>query len=153
VVAELVEQVGVGVLTAMVFLTELGDMKRFRNRRQLASYLGLAPCSHESGEVSDRKGHITRQGPSRVRKVLCQAVWAGLRWGSPDATWFQAYVRQHPRRRKVAAEGVMRRLAIRLWHRARDFTNVPHPDASMPDSAGGPCRRAGALIAAPCTPG
>ncbi len=62
---------GVGVLTALVFLTELGDVARFANRRQLGAYLGLTPSSNESGEANDRKGHITRQGSSRVRKVLC----------------------------------------------------------------------------------
>ncbi|MGH9651218.1 MAG: IS110 family transposase, partial [Terriglobales bacterium] len=43
--AELVRRVetrkGVGLLTAMVFLTEMGDLSRFHNRRQVASYLGL----------------------------------------------------------------------------------------------------------------
>jgi len=67
---------GVGPLTAMTFLTELGDLSRFENRRQVGSFLGLTPSSQESGEQDDRKGHITHQGPARVRKVLCQAVWA-----------------------------------------------------------------------------
>jgi transposase len=55
-VQEMTSLCGVGVLTALVFLTELGDLTRFANRRQLAAYLGLAPRSHESGEVQDRKG-------------------------------------------------------------------------------------------------
>lgn len=135
-VKELTMYVGVGVLTAMVFLTEIGDVNRFRNRRQLASFLGLAPSSHESGEVSDRKGHITHQGPGRVRKVLCQAVWAGLRWDGPEAKWFAAYVAQHPKRRKIAAVAAMRRLAIRLWQTARNYLGVPEPEASLPDSTG-----------------
>jgi len=52
---------GVGMLTAMVFLTEVGEMGRFQNRRRLGSYLGLAPTSDESGEVTDRKGHINKK--------------------------------------------------------------------------------------------
>jgi transposase len=47
----------------MVFLTEIGDLNRFANRRQLAAYLGLAPAAFESGDRDDRKGRITRQGP------------------------------------------------------------------------------------------
>ena len=47
---------GVGVLTALVFLTELGDLSRFTNRRQLAAYLGLVPSSYETGKTNDRKG-------------------------------------------------------------------------------------------------
>ena len=71
---------GVGLITAMTFLTEMGDLQRFSNRRQVAAYLGVCPSSSESGEANDRKGHITRQGPGRVRKVLCQASWAALRY-------------------------------------------------------------------------
>ena len=68
---------GVAILSAMVFLTELGDMRRFANRRKVGAYLGVVPSSNESGEsASDRKGHITRQGPARVRKVLCQSAWS-----------------------------------------------------------------------------
>src|SRR5829696_2903523 len=52
---------GVGLLTALVFLTEMGDLNRFPNRRTVAAYLGLTPAADESGEASDRKGHITRQ--------------------------------------------------------------------------------------------
>jgi transposase len=109
---------GVGNLTAMVFLTEMGDLARFANRRQLAAYLGLAPAAFESGKCDDRKGHITRQGPARVRHVLCQAAWAALRV-SPD--WRKVYdgVRRGSRKRsKIAIVVVMRRLAIRMWHTA-----------------------------------
>src|SRR6185503_453481 len=45
-VANMTQLDGVGILTAMTFLVELGDVRRFRNRRQLASYLGLVPSSY-----------------------------------------------------------------------------------------------------------
>jgi transposase len=110
---------GVGTLTAMTFLTELGDLGRFANRRQLAAYLGLAPASFESGKRDDRKGHITRQGPSRVRHVLCQAVWASLRHSQE---WRQIYDRikgESKSRSKVAIVAVMRKLAVTMWQVAR----------------------------------
>ena len=65
-------------------LFELGDLERFPNRRCLASYAGLVPSSDESGEANDRKGHITHQGPSRLRRALCQAVQHWVRW-DPEA--------------------------------------------------------------------
>ena len=45
---------GVGLLTAMVYLTEMGDLSRFRNRKQIGSFLGLVPSSKESGESDDQ---------------------------------------------------------------------------------------------------
>lgn len=115
-VASMTEVDGVGPLTAMVFLVELGDVRRFRNRRQVASYLGLVPASYESGEANDRKGHITRLGPARVRKVLNQAAWTLVR---KDPTWKSRYGPLAQRRGALKAiVGVMRRLGIELWHRA-----------------------------------
>ena len=108
-------QKGVGVLTAMVYLTEMGDLSRFRNRRRVSSYLGVVPSSDDSGE-RERKGHITRQGSPRVRRVLCQAVWSSLR-SSPEArAVYQRLVAKNPKKKKIAVVAMMRRLGIALWH-------------------------------------
>jgi transposase len=116
---------GVGPLTAMVFLTEVGDLSRFSNRRQLAAYLGLIPSSNESGECGDRKGHITRQGPSRVRKVLCQSVWSAIRCDPQVRDTFDKMVRRNPKAKKIAVVACMRRLSIRMWRRGLARTGPP----------------------------
>jgi len=115
-VSSLCRHQGVGVLTAMVFLTELGDLRRFSNRREMGSFLGLVPGSHESGEDGDHKGHITHQGPARVRKVLCQAVWSRLRVEPSEQIAYGRLVARNPGHKKIAAVARMRVLAIRMWH-------------------------------------
>jgi len=109
---------GVGWLTAAVFLTEMGDLKRFRNRRTIAAFLGLAPSAYESGESDDRKGRITRQGPSRVRHVLCQAAWNCVRGDPHEKEIYDRIVTRNPKQKKKALVATMRRLAIRMWHAA-----------------------------------
>ena len=109
---------GVGCLTALVFLTEIGDPRRFRNRRQLGAFLGLVPSAYESGETSDRKGRITRQGPARVRHVLCQAAWNRVRVDPQERAVYERIATKNPRRKKKALVAAMRRLAIRMWHAA-----------------------------------
>ena len=116
---------GVGLLTAMVFLSEVGDLGRFSNRRQIAAYLGLIPSSDESGERSDRKGHITRQGPSRVRKVLCQAVWSAIRTDPKVKATYNKLVRRNPKIKKIAVVACMRRLSIRMWRRGLASAGPP----------------------------
>lgn len=111
---------GVGIFTALTFLTEMGDLKRFKNRRQVGSYAGLAPTSHESGKIDNRKGHITRQGPSRVRKVLCQAVWARVRSDPDEADLYARLKAKNAGKAKIGVVAVMRRLAIKMWHKAKD---------------------------------
>jgi len=115
-VEELRKVKGVGMLTAMTFLTELGDVRRFGNRRQLANYLGLTPSSYESGEATDRKGHITRQGPPRIRKVLNQAAWSHVRWHPETKKQFGNLAKRRGVKKAIVA--VMRKLGIELWHRA-----------------------------------
>jgi len=107
---------GVGTITAMTFLTELGDLRRFSSRRAVGSYLGLTPSSRESGECADRKGHITHQGPSRVRKVLCQAVWSRLACVPEEYLAYQRLVKKNPKKKKIAVVARMRHLAVRMWH-------------------------------------
>lgn len=124
-VQELLTLKGVGVLTGLVFLTEMGDLTRFDNRRQIGGYLGLVPSLDQSGEVDDRKGHITRQGNSRVRKVLCQAVWSRVRTDAQEREWYHAVVARNPKHKKIAVVGAMRRLAVLMWHVAqRPTANV-----------------------------
>jgi len=110
------EVVGVGLLTAMTFLTELGDVTRFQNRKQVGSYLGLTPTSYESGEAEDRKGHITRMGPARIRKVLNQAAWCGVQRDPQRAARYAEASEKSGSKKAIV--GVMRKLGIELWHRA-----------------------------------
>ena len=121
---------GIGVLTALVFLTEMGDLRRFGNRKQIGAYLGLVPSSHESGDGDDRKGHITREGPARVRKVLCQAVWARLRTDPREADAYRRVVKRNPKHKKIAVVACMRRLAILMWHRAKE-AQTPRAGSAM----------------------
>jgi len=113
------EEMGVGLTTAMVFLTEMGDPDRFQNRRKVAAYFGLVPSINETGKQDDRKGHITRQGNRRIRWALCQAEWAAIRSNPEEKARHERLVKRNPKRRKIATVAGMRRLGIRLWHRAQ----------------------------------
>jgi len=148
-VEELDALMGVGVLTAMVYLTEMGDLSRFRNRRQVACYLGTVPSKTESGNDKDHKGHITRQGPARIRKVLCQASWARVGHDPQTAACYNRIVEKNPKHKKIALVAVMRRLAVLMWHRGLEAQRktraapTAHKRVSSGDSTG-PLRSAAA---------
>jgi len=127
-----------GLLTVMVFLTEMGDLSRFKNRRQIGAYLGVVPSANESGETDDRKGHITHQGPARVRYVLCQAVWNQLKRNVQEKTIYERIVKKNPKHKKIAVVASMRRMAVRMWHaglRAKAGTPNKIPGALGPRKA------------------
>jgi transposase len=73
---------GLGALTAEVIDREVGDWKRFKNRRQVASYTGLIPSENSSG-VGHKQGSISKHGNPRVRHLLVEAVWRFLQF-QPD---------------------------------------------------------------------
>ena len=119
-VAALCRHKGVGLLTAMAFLTELGSPERFANRREVGAFFGMVPKSSESGEDDDHKGHITHEGSGDVRKLLCQATWSRIASDPQEAAVYQRLVARNPKHKKIALVARMRQLAIRLWHDALD---------------------------------
>ena len=110
---------GVGRLTAVSYACEVGDFGRFRRRQQIGAYWGVTPSSDESGENNDHKGHITRQGSPRMRRLLCQAAWSRVQHDLAEREVYQRLVARNPKRKKIALVAAMRRLAVRLWHVGR----------------------------------
>lgn len=78
---------GIGRLTAMTILTEIGDIRRFRNVDTFRSYIGLIPKSHSSGE-KDYKGRITNRKSVNLRPLLVEAAWSAIR---ADPTYLFIY--------------------------------------------------------------
>jgi transposase len=66
---------GISTLSAMVLLTELGDLRRFQSPRQLMAYTGLVPSEQSSGDTRKRGG-LTKTGNGFVRRILVEAAWA-----------------------------------------------------------------------------
>lgn len=119
IIDELTQEHGVGLITAMVYRTEIGYAGRFGRGRRVGKFVGLTPTSHESGQQQDCKGHISRQGPPRLRKMLCQASWVHVQRDPQAKRFYQQLVARNPKKKKIAIVAVMRRLAVRLWHRMR----------------------------------
>src|SRR4030095_13798541 len=62
---------GVALITAVTFVAEIGDVRRFESPRQLMAYLGLVPCESSTGERVRRAGwaHTGTDRASRGRYV------------------------------------------------------------------------------------
>jgi transposase len=66
---------GVSFVTAVTLATELGDIARFANPKEIMAYVGLVPSQYSSGPHT-RHGKITKAGNTHVRRVLTEAAWA-----------------------------------------------------------------------------
>ena len=69
---------GIGMITALAFLAELEDIRRFANSDRLAGYIGLVPTSHSTGE-KDNKGEMTFRGQMQLRSKLIECAWFAAR--------------------------------------------------------------------------
>lgn len=69
---------GIGCLTAMIILTELGDIKRFKNLDNLCSFIGLTPMTNSTGE-NERIGDITLRRNKILRTAIIESSWIAIR--------------------------------------------------------------------------
>lgn len=74
-------------------LTEIGDIHRFRNERQFASYLGLVPTSHSSGEKTSH-GEMTFRGNKRLGPLLVESALVAIRQDRALAAAYREYCKR-----------------------------------------------------------
>lgn len=68
---------GVGLITALTILAELGDVDRFKSRASVSNYAGMVPVVRNSNEKRFGGG-ITRRGPAALRGTLTEAAWVSV---------------------------------------------------------------------------
>jgi transposase len=64
---------GIGLFSALIIYSEIGDINRFSNSRKLVSYAGLNPTTRQSSDIIYH-GHITRQGSPYLRWILTECI-------------------------------------------------------------------------------
>lgn len=104
---------GIGVLTAMIFLTEISDLKRFRKLDHLCSYIGLVPTEHSSGELISR-GNITPRRNRFLRHILIESSWVAIR-KDPAMMLANKTYRSHGKNGPKAIIKVARKLVSRIY--------------------------------------
>lgn len=102
---------GLGRLSAMIWLTELGNIHRFKSFDKLCSYVGLVPLQHSSGETN-HTGGLEHRGNKILRTLLIENAWVAVR-SDPDLI---AVYHQHIRRMKgqMAIIRIARKLLARI---------------------------------------
>jgi transposase len=108
---------GIGELTAVTILAELGDCRRCSSSRHAVRYGGLDITVHQSDQRR-APGHLSRPRPPALRWALFEAAQVARRTGSPDRDYYtQAAERLGTNRACLA---VARRLLKRSYHTLRE---------------------------------
>jgi transposase len=125
-VAALTTHAGVGELSAMRLLLEVGDITRFASADAWTNYLGLTPSEYSTGDGPPHRGPIRKCGPAGLRAALVQCAWASLRSDPTLRAVFERISARAGRKRAIIA--VTRRVAMRL--RARWLEALATPPAA-----------------------
>jgi transposase len=116
-VRRLLDLKGVGPVTAWTLVREVFGWREIKNRRELASLVGLDPTPYQSGD-SHREQGISKAGNRRVRWALVELAWMWLRHqpGSELSLWYQRrFGSGNARARKVGIVALARKLVVALW--------------------------------------
>lgn len=107
---------GIGWVLAFTIAAEIGEIERFSSPEKLAGYTGLCPRVNQSGE-KDRRGPLTKHGPTYLRWALLEATMHALRHPAYSARYQRTKHRLGKQRgAKVAQVDIARRLAHAIWH-------------------------------------
>jgi len=103
---------GIGPLTAIGILAELGDLRRFKKFDRLCSYVGLVPSVYSSADKIQTRG-MTPRSKKLLRSYLIESAWTAVR---RDLA-LQEYYRRHAGRpsNKIIVK-VARKLLSRVWY-------------------------------------
>ena len=122
---------GIGPITALTFRATVDDIGRLRDASSASAFVGLVPRENSSGE-RQRRGRITKTGPTALRSLLIQAAWVVWRTREGRGTlaaWGHAIAAR--RGRRIAVVALARRLTRILYAMWRDGTEYRlEPSAS-----------------------
>lgn len=122
-VRRLLEEPGIGLITACVLRAEIGQFERFGSGKQLAHYCGVSPQNASSGERQADAG-LVRGGNRQLKLALIELAHRLKRY---DPHWRDLATRlaQAGKARCVIVAAVANRWVRRLYHQFRAV--VPNP--------------------------
>ena len=122
---------GLGVVSALTILAELGDLKRFKSRAAVANYAGLVPVIRDSNS-KHYSGGITRRGSAHLRHVMTESAWVAVKRVPAYQDLFERVASR--RGKQVAIVAVARRMledGVRMLWKDEAFRFVPARKAEI----------------------
>lgn len=104
---------GVATYSALLILTEVGDIHRFPDPKHLCSYAGLVPSTYQSDEVI-RHGKITKEGSPWLRWIAVEAAISAHRHSPGLARYYQRIQQRHGK--KAARVALARKLLTIIYY-------------------------------------
>jgi len=116
---------GIGPKSAAILIAVTGNFKKFENDKQLLAYVGLNPRVYESGTSVRGRGHISKMGTARLRKLLYMCSWSAKRHNMYCKEMYERLkAKAKPERViKIAIANKLLRQAFAIGKNLRTFEN------------------------------
>lgn len=112
---------GVGLVNAMIMMTEIQDMSRFSNLDHLCSYAGIVPDKSSSGEIEKTKG-ITHRSNKYLRPAIVESCWTLVRLDPAMLSMYNRYCqRMHENKAIIKIAHVLLRRMRTLWFKKQEY--------------------------------
>jgi transposase len=120
----LMQEPGIGTLSAAMLIAEIGEIKRFPTPKQLVGYAGIAPGLYESGKTSHARP-ITHEGNKFLRWILCEIVQHHVRKPGPLRTFYLRLKEKKGHGKALVATA--RKLLIQVYYILKEKARTPQP--------------------------
>jgi transposase len=124
----LIQQAGVGLLTAMILIAAIGDIQRFPHAAKLVGYAGLGARVHDSAE-SHRSGGITKQGRRDLRAAMVEAAWIAVIHNPYWKARFELLTLRMGKQKAIVA--IARQMLVVIWHVWHDRECDQHTEPTL----------------------
>lgn len=104
---------GIGPLTSIQLLVELGEIDRFPTFKHLNSFIGFKPTTYSSGE-HDWKGHMTIRRHNALRSALIESSWQAVQKDPALLIRYEELLKRMTRKRAIVV--IARKLLSRIYH-------------------------------------
>ena len=117
---------GIGFLSAVVLIAEMGDFKLFSSPKKLYAYFGLDPAVKQSGKLNGDKVHMSKRGSSLARRILHMAALNNVKVSKGSGTpvnpvIYDYYTQKRTGKKKPVAMGaVMHKICNIIFAMLRD---------------------------------
>jgi transposase len=91
---------GVGLITAMILLTEIDKIERFQNLDRLCSYVGLVPSTASTGDKEIVRG-ITPRKNRNLRRIIVESAWIAVRIDPALSLAFAKYSKEMEKNKAI----------------------------------------------------
>lgn len=117
---------GVGFLSAVVLIAEMGSFDLFSSPKKLYAYFGMDPGVHDSGKFHGDRVHMSKRGSALARRILHMIAINNLKMEKGTKTpvnpvIYDYYIQKCTHKKKIVAVGaVMHKICNIIFAMLRD---------------------------------